>query len=105
MLSIDECTHTTSALQESGAWSLVHEVLETAGRGVLRLGMRLVAFQLRACEGQAHGDGHLKSDLVLRYLATSPMRRAAIERRLKRTSLHGLTAPAADVDLVVSTLK
>jgi len=67
----------------------VDAVLSTAGRGVLDLGMRLVAFQLTG------------EDLVLRSLATSPLRHAAIEAQLGGRSLLGLSAKAADVDLVL----
>jgi signal transduction histidine kinase len=63
------------------------DVLETAGRGVLALGMRLVAFEVSG------------SDLVLRYLATPPSRKRAIERRLG-VPLRGLRAPIADRDVV-----
>lgn len=48
----------------------VDEVLQTAGRGVTELGMRLGAFQ-------AHGNM-----IELRYVATSPGRLAAIEARI-----------------------
>src|SRR5262245_13136758 len=58
----------------------VDAVIETAGIGVLELGMRFAAFQV---------DG---DDLVLRYLATSPSRRAAIEARVGRPVV-GLRAP------------
>lgn len=64
----------------------VTEVLETAGQGILRLGMRLYAFEL---------SGH---DLVLRYLATSRSRAAAIEHRIGRP-LRGLRAPFAAIPL------
>jgi signal transduction histidine kinase len=64
----------------------VSEVLETAGRGILRLGMRLYAFELS-------GD-----DLVLRYLATARSRVVAIEHRIGRP-LRGLRAPFAAIPL------
>src|SRR5262249_2586736 len=65
----------------------IDSVLETAGRGVQRLGMRFGAFQLCG------------ESLVLRYLATSPIRQAAIEARIGRSPI-GLSAPLADWDLV-----
>ncbi|HZO16544.1 MAG TPA: ATP-binding protein [Polyangiaceae bacterium] len=65
----------------------VDAVLETAGEGILRLGMRLVAFQVA------------DDDLLLRYVATAPSRLAAIERRVGRP-LRGLSAPLADWKLV-----
>lgn len=66
----------------------VDAVLEIAGRGVAGLGMRLAAFQLTG------------GDLVLRYIETSSTRHAAIEKRIGRPLL-GLSAPAADVDVVL----
>jgi|GEM_PF-3885483 len=65
----------------------VTAVLETAGRGTLRLGMRLYAFQVT-------GD-----DLVLRYIATARSRLDAIQERIGR-SVVGLRARAEDVPLV-----
>ncbi|MDF2692871.1 MAG: Sensor protein [Labilithrix sp.] len=56
------------------------DVLRVAGEGVVRLGMRLLVFQL---------DG---SELVLRYLATVPERHEAVERLVGRP-LEGLRAP------------
>lgn len=64
----------------------VSEVLETAGQGILRLGMRFYAFELS-------GD-----DLVLRYLATARSRALAIEHRIGRP-LRGLRAPFAAIPL------
>ena len=64
----------------------VSEVLETAGQGILRLGMRLYAFEVSG------------EDLVLRYLATARSRLAAIESRIGRP-LTGLRAPLAGVPL------
>ena len=64
----------------------VSEVLETAGKGILRLGMRLYAFE-------TSGD-----DLVLRYLATARSRLIAIESRIGRP-LKGLRAPLALIPL------
>lgn len=61
-------------------------VLATAGQGVLRLGMRLFAFQVS-------GD-----DLVLRHLATARSRLSAIEAQIGRP-LRGLRAPLAAVPL------
>ena len=60
----------------------VNDVLETAGQGILRLGMRLYAFQVTG------------PDLVLRYLATARSRMEAIERNIARP-LRGLVAPLA----------
>ena len=70
----------------------VTAVLETAGQGVLRLGMRLYAFEVA-------GD-----DLVLRYLATARSRLQAIEHRIGRP-LRGLRAPVADVPLAVEVVR
>jgi signal transduction histidine kinase len=69
----------------------VDAVLETAGRGVRGLDMRLAAFQLTG------------TDLVLRHVGTSAARHAAIEQRIGRPLL-GLSAPAAEIDLVLPTL-
>src|SRR5262245_40221216 len=57
-------------------------VLQVAGEGVRPLGMRLAAFQI---------DG---DEMVLRHLATSPQRHAAIEQMIGRR-LMGLRAPLA----------
>jgi signal transduction histidine kinase len=65
----------------------VSGVLETAGQGILRLGMRLYAFEVS-------GD-----DLVLRHLATARSRLMAIEHQIGRP-LIGLRAPFASVPLV-----
>ena len=65
----------------------VDDVLATAGQGILRLGMRLYAFEVS-------GD-----DLVLRYLATARSRLNAIESRIGR-ALKGLRAPVAVIPLV-----
>lgn len=62
----------------------IRAVLDTAGRGVQRLGMRFYAFQVR------------EQDLVLHSIATSPARQDAIERRIGRP-LTGLRAPASDL--------
>lgn len=56
------------------------DVLRIAGEGVARLGMRFIVFQI---------DGR---DLVLRYVATAPDRRAAVERMIGQ-QLVGLRAP------------
>jgi signal transduction histidine kinase len=64
----------------------VGAVLETAGQGILRLGMRLYAFEV------------LEDDLVLRYLATARSRLHAIEARIGRP-LRGLRAPVAEIPL------
>jgi signal transduction histidine kinase len=64
----------------------VSEVLETAGQGILRLGMRLYAFEL---SGEA---------LVLRYLATARSRLNAIESQIGRP-LKGLRAPLWGIPL------
>lgn len=69
----------------------VDDVLETAGQGVQRLGMRFGVFQLSG------------EDLVLRNLATSPIRVRTIERSIGRP-LRGLAAPLADWDLVRSVV-
>jgi signal transduction histidine kinase len=66
-------------------------VLETAGRGVLDLGMRLGAFQLK--EGA----------LELRYIASAPSRLAAIEERIGRP-LQGLRAPVASSQLFLQMM-
>jgi signal transduction histidine kinase len=66
-------------------------VLDTAGRGVLSLGMRLVAFELCG------------RDLVLRHLSTSASRVEAIERRIGR-ELRGMRAPIADRECVRSVI-
>jgi signal transduction histidine kinase len=57
-------------------------VLETAGTGVLQLGMRLAAFQIE------------NDEMVLRYVATAPTRLAAIEQHVGR-AVRGLRAPLA----------
>src|SRR5687767_15116969 len=62
-------------------------VLETAGVGVLHLGLRLVAFQL------------VGEDLVVRYIATAPSRLEMLEREIGRP-LRGLRAPLAGWELV-----
>ena len=67
-------------------------VLETAGQGVLRLGMRLYAFEVT-------GD-----DLVLRYLATARSRLQAIEQWIGRP-LRGLRAPVAEVPLALEVVR
>jgi len=64
----------------------VSTVLETAGHGVLRLGMRLYAFEVAGAE------------LVLHHLATARSRFDALEQRIGRR-LVGLRAPIADVTL------
>jgi signal transduction histidine kinase len=70
----------------------VTSVLETAGQGILRLGMRLYAFQVS-------GD-----DLVLHYLATARSRLAAIEGRIGRP-LKGLRAPIAALPLASEVVR
>lgn len=65
----------------------VNDVLETAGRGILRLGMRLYAFEVAG------------PSLVLRYLATARSRMEAIESRVGRP-IRGLAAPLAALPLV-----
>jgi signal transduction histidine kinase len=86
---IDSST-TIAALSELAAEvqksRTVNAVLETAGQGVLRLGMRLYAFELQ------------EGDLVLRYLATARSRLEAIEERIGR-SLRGLRVPLAEIPL------
>lgn len=64
----------------------VSAVLETAGQGILRLGMRLYAFEVTTTE------------VVLRHLATARSRFQAIEQRIGRPLL-GLRAPIAEVTL------
>lgn len=74
----------------------VDEVLATSGEGILRLGMRLYAFEVSADE------------LVLRYLATARSRLIAIERRIGRPlsaasaavplSAFGMDSPLAKID-------
>lgn len=64
----------------------VAAVLETAGQGTLRLGMRLYAFEVSG------------EELVLRYLATARSRLTAIEGRIGRP-LKGLRAPFAGIPL------
>ena len=64
----------------------VGDVLETAGQGILRLGMRLYAFEVS------------EDQLVLRYLATARSRLHAIESRIGRP-LKGLRAPLAMIPL------
>ena len=70
----------------------IDRVLEIAGQGTLRLGIRLVAFQIAG------------PDLVLRYLATAPSRMTAIEKRVGR-QLRGLRAPLADAEIVRTIVK
>ncbi|HVH45602.1 MAG TPA: ATP-binding protein [Labilithrix sp.] len=67
-------------------------VLDTAGQGILRLGMRLYAFEL------------MEDDLVLRYLATSYARLEAIELRIGRP-LCGLRASVADIPLANAVVR
>lgn len=67
-------------------------VLETAGQGILRLGMRLYAFEVS-------GD-----DLVLRYLATARSRVMAIEEKIGRP-LRGLRAPLASIPLASDVVR
>ncbi len=67
----------------SGAALTVDGILETAGRGALELGLRLAAFQVV-------GD-----ELVLRRIATAPVRLELLERELGRP-LRGLRAPLGD---------
>lgn len=70
----------------------VCEVLETAGQGVLRLGLRLYAFEVA------------DEDLVLRYLATARSRTAALERAIGRP-LRGLRAPIARIPLAKEVVR
>ena len=70
----------------------VDDVLATAARGILRLDMRLGAFQM--CDDR----------IVLRHLATAPARLALIEASIGR-SVHGLSAPLEDWDLVRSVVE
>jgi signal transduction histidine kinase len=65
----------------------IDSVLEIAGNGALRIGIRLVAFQFSG------------SDLVLRYLATPKPRLAAIESNVGKP-VQGLRAPLADSELM-----
>jgi signal transduction histidine kinase len=62
-------------------------IMQTAGEGIVALGMRLCVFEI------------VGSDLVLRHLATTPTRHRAIERRIGRP-LVGLSAPVADLEHV-----
>ncbi len=64
----------------------VSDVLDTAGEGILRLGMRLYAFEVT------------EDELVLRYLATARSRLNAIESHIGRP-LKGLRAPLAAIPL------
>lgn len=70
----------------------VDDVLETVGRGITALGMRLGAFQ-------AHGD-----TIELRYVATSPGRLAAIESRIGRP-LVGLRARVETQPLIYGVVR
>ena len=70
----------------------VGEVLETAGQGILRLGMRLYAFELSG------------EEMVLRYLATARSRLTAIETRIGRP-LKGLRAPVAAIPLAQDVVR
>ena len=70
----------------------VSAVLDTAGQGILRLGMRLYAFEV------------LEDDLVLRYLATARSRLQAIELRVGR-SLRGLRAPFSEIPLAEQVVR
>jgi hypothetical protein len=65
----------------------VNDVLETAGRGILRLGLRLYAFEV------------VGTDLVLRYLATARSRLDAIEAHIER-KVCGLGAPLSAFPIV-----
>ncbi|MDB4935745.1 MAG: multi-sensor signal transduction histidine kinase [Labilithrix sp.] len=67
-------------------------VLETAGRGVLRLGMRLYAFQVSG------------EDLVLHSLATARSRLIAIEGHIGRP-LRGLRAPISSLPLASEVVR
>jgi signal transduction histidine kinase len=64
----------------------VSAVLATAGNGVLRLGMRLYAFEVTS------------ADVVLRYLATARSRFEALQERIGQPLL-GLRAPIEAVTL------
>ena len=70
----------------------VSEVIETAGQGILRLGMRLYAFEVS-------GD-----ELVLRHLATARSRLVAIESHIGRP-LRGLRAPLAGIPLASDVVR
>ncbi len=70
----------------------VDTVLATAARGILRLDMRLGAFQLS------------DDRLVLRHLATAPVRLATIEASLGRT-VQGLSVPLEGWGLVLSVVR
>jgi signal transduction histidine kinase len=91
-----ERASTVAALSELAAevqkQRTVATVLETAGQGVLRLGMRLYAFEVR------------DDDLVLHSLATARSRLAAIEGRIGRP-LKGLRAPISEVPLAAEVVR
>jgi signal transduction histidine kinase len=70
----------------------VDEVLETAGQGILRLGMRLYAFEVSG------------EELVLRHLATARSRLIAIEAHIGRP-LKGLRAPLAGIPLASDVVR
>jgi signal transduction histidine kinase len=70
----------------------VTDVLETAGLGILALGMRLYAFELIA------------GDLVLRYIAASSPRVIAVEQHIGRP-LRGVRAPLAGMPLAHDTVR
>jgi len=87
----------------------VDAVLETAGQGVLRLGLRLFAFQVTpfqvtpfevtprrdagaAADASTRSEGAAGRELVLRHVATARSRADAVEQAIGR-SLRGLRAP------------
>lgn len=72
----------------------VEQVLEIAGRGVRRLGLRLVAFQIEP----------ERDVLVLRHVATAPRRLRALEDSIGRP-LRGLSAPLAGLPFVTHVIE
>jgi signal transduction histidine kinase len=76
----------------------VNDVLETAGTGILRLGMRLYAFQVTHVAALGRTSTSSTAHLVLRYVATARSRLRALEDSIGRP-LRGLTAPLLDLPL------